>query len=154
MFNVRILYSVQLVSQSCPTLCDPMNCRTPSLPVHNQLPEFTQTHIHWVEEPSNHLIFCLPLLLPPSIFPSIRVFHMSQLFTSGGQSIWVSASASVLSMNIQGWFPWGTTNWISLQFKELSRVFSNTIIQKHQFFSVHLSLWSNSYIHTWLLEKP
>ena len=140
MFNVRILYSVQLVSQSCPTLCDPMNCRTPSLPVHNQLPEFTQTHIHWVEEPSNHLIFSLPLLLPPSIFPSIRVFHMSQLFTSGGQSIWVSASASVLPMNIQDWFHLGWTGWISLLSKWLLKFFYNPTDQNHQFFSAQLCL--------------
>ena len=97
--------------------------------------------------PSNHLILCRPLLLLPSIFPSIRVFSMSQLFASGGQSIGVSASTSVLPMNTQDWSPLGWTGWISLQFKELSRVFSNTTVQKHQFFNTQLSLWSNSYIH-------
>ena len=76
---------------------------------------------------------CHPLLLSPSIFPSIRDFKMSQLFASGGQSIGVSVSASVLSMNIQDWFLLGWTSWISLQSKELSRVFSNTTVQKHQF---------------------
>ena len=85
--------------------------------------------------PSNHLILCCPLFLPPSIFPSIRVFSVNQLFTSGGQSIGVSASASVPPMNIQGWFPLGLTGLISLQSKGLSRVFSNTTVQKHQFFS-------------------
>ena len=90
--------------------------------------------------PSNHLILCRPLLLPPSIFPSIRVFQMSQLFASGGQSIGVSASTSVLSMNIQDWPPLGWTGWISLQSKGLSGVFSNTTVQKHQFFSAQLSL--------------
>ena len=92
--------------------------------------------------PSNHLIPCRPLLLPPSIFPSIRVFsnEMVQSFTSGGQHIGVSASTSVLPMNIQGWFPLGWTGWISLQSKGLSRVFSNTTVQKHQFFSYQLSL--------------
>ena len=81
-------------------------------------------------------------------------FPMSQFFTSGGQSIGASASASVLPMNIQDWFPLGLIGWISLQSKGLSRVFSNTTVQKHQFFSTDLSLWSNSHIHTWLLEKP
>ena len=65
---------VSSVTQSCPTLCKPMNCSTPGLPVHQQFPEFTQTHVHWVGMPSNHLILCCPLLLLPSIFPSIRVF--------------------------------------------------------------------------------
>ena len=89
--------------------------------------------------PSNHLVLCQPLLLLPSIFPNIR-FQMSQFFASGGQSIGVSASASVLPMNIQDWFPLGWTGWISLQSKGLSRVFSNTTAQKHQFFSTQLSL--------------
>ena len=90
--------------------------------------------------PSNHLIFCSTLLLLSSIFSSIGSFQMSQFFTSGGQSIGVSASASVLPMNIQDWFPLGWTGWISLQSKGLSRVFSNTTVQKHQFFSAQLSL--------------
>ena len=90
--------------------------------------------------PSNHLILCRPLFLPPSIFPSIRVFPMSQFFTSGGQSIGVSASASVLSVNIQDWFPLGWTGWISLLSKGLSTGFSNTTVQKHQFFGAQLSL--------------
>ena len=89
---------------------------------------------------SNHLILCHPLLLPPSIFPSIRPFPMSQFFTSGGQSIGVSASASVLLMNIQDWSPLGWGGSTSLQSKGLSRVFSNTTLQKHQFFSAQLSL--------------
>ena len=93
---------------------------------------------------SNHLILCRPLLLLPSIFPSIRVFF-SQFFASGGQGIEVSASASVLPINIQAWFPLGWPGWISLQSKGLSRVFSNITFQKHQFFSLQPSLWSNSY---------
>ena len=84
--------------------------------------------------PSNHLILCCPLLLLPSIFPSIRVFSMSQFFTSGGQNIGVSASESVHPMNIQDWFLLGLSGWISLQSKGLSRVFSNTTVQKPQFF--------------------
>ena len=87
-------------------------------------------------------------------FPASGSFPLSQFFTSGGQSIGVSASASVLPMNIQHWFPWGWTGWISLLFKGLSRVFSNTTDQKHQFFGAQLSLWFSSHIHTWLLKKP
>ena len=83
-------------------------------------------------------------------FPASGSFPMSQFFTWGGQSIIVSASASVLPMNTQGWSPLGWTGWISLQSKGLSRVFSNTTVQKHQFFGAQLSLWSNSHIQTWL----
>ena len=103
--------------------------------------------------PSSHLILCHPLLLPPSP-PSIRVFPMSHLFAWGGQSIGVSALASVFPMNTPNWSPLEWTGWISLQSKGLSRVFSNTTIQKHQFFSAHLSSQSNYHIHTWPLEKP
>ena len=87
-------------------------------------------------------------------FPASGSFPMSQLFASGGQRIGVSASASGLPMNIQDWFPLGWTGWISLQSKGLSRVFSNTTVQKHQFFGAQLSSQSNSQIHTWPLEKP
>ena len=80
-------------------------------------------------------------------------FPISQLLTSGGQSIGASASTSVLPMNIQNWLPLGLTGWISLQSKGLSRVFSNTTVQKHQFFRTQPSLWTNTHIHTWLLEK-
>ena len=90
--------------------------------------------------PSNHLILCHPLLLLPSIFPSIRVFSNGPFFASSCQSIAVSASASVLPMNIQDWFPLGWTGWISLQSKGLSRVFSDTTLQKHQIFGAQLSL--------------
>ena len=81
-------------------------------------------------------------------------FLMSRLFESGGQSIGASTSASVLPINIQGWFPLGWTGWISLQSKGLSRVFSNITVWKHQFLRAQPSLWSNSHIHIWLLEKP
>ena len=86
-------------------------------------------------------------------FPASGSFQMSQFFPSGGQSIRALASATVLPMNIQGSFPLGLNGWMSLQSKGLSRVFSNTTGQKHQFCSAQLSLYSNSYIHTWLLEK-
>ena len=87
-------------------------------------------------------------------FPASGSFSMSQFFASGGQGIEVSASASVLPINIQAWFPLGWPGWISLQSKGLSRVFSNITFQKHQFFGTQLSLESNSHINTWLLEKP
>ena len=87
-------------------------------------------------------------------FPASGSFQMSQLFTSGGQTIGVSVSASVLPMNIQDWIPLGWTGWISLQSKGFSRVFSNTTVQRHQFFGPQASLWSSSNIHTWPLEKP
>ena len=100
----------------------------------------------------NHFILCCPVLLLPSIFPASGSFQMSQFFTSGGQSIGVSALASILTMNIQDWFPLELTSLISLQSKGLSRVFSSTI-QRHQFFGSQPSLWSNSHIHTWVLEN-
>ena len=95
----------------------------------------------------------VPFSSCPQSFPAPGSFQMSQFFASGGPSIGVSASTSVLPMNTQDW-SLGWTGWISLQSKELSRVFSNTTVQKHQFFGTQLSLWSNSYNHTWLLEKP
>ena len=95
----------------------------------------------------------IPLSCPQS-FPASGSFPMSQLFTSGDQSIGVSASTSVLPMNTQDWSLLGWAGWISLQSKGLSRVFSNTTVQKHQFFGTQLSPQSNSHIHTWPLEKP
>ena len=98
--------------------------------------------------PSNHLILCCPFSSCLQSFPASGSFPMSWLFAPGGQSIGASASTSVLPINIQGWFPLGLTGLISLQSKGLSRVFSNTTVQKHQFFGTQLSLWSNSHIHT------
>ena len=100
------------------------------------------------------LSFVVPFSSPLQSFPASGSFQISQFFASGGQSIGVSALAPVLPMNTQGWSPLGWTGWISLQSKGLSRVFSNTTVQKHQFFSIQLSSQSNSHIHTWLLEKP
>ena len=139
------------VNQSRPTLCNPMDCSTPGLPVHHQLLEFTQTHIHWVGDAISSSV--IPFSSCPQSFPASGSFQMSQFFTWGGQSIEVSASVSVLPVNIQGWFPLGLTGLISLQSKGLSRVFSSTTVWRHQFI-IHPSLWSNSRIHTWLLEKP
>ena len=104
--------------------------------------------------PSNHLIFCHPLLLLPSVFPSIRVFSNELTLRIRWLEIGVSASSSVLPMNIQDWFPLGWTDWFSLQSKGLLRVFSNTAVQKHQFFGAQPSSQSNSHIHTWPQEKP
>ena len=118
---------------------DPVDGSTPGLPVHHQLPEFTQTLVHWVSDaiqPSHPVI---PFSSCPQSFPASGSFPMSQFFASGGQSIGVSASASVLPVNTQDWFHLGLTDWISLQSKGLSRVFSNTIVQKHQFFCAQLS---------------
>ena len=104
--------------------------------------------------PSNHLNLCRPLLLLPSIFPSIRVFSNESVLRIRWPKYWSFSSASVLPMNTQDWFPLRWTGWISLQSKGLSRVFSYTTVQQHQFFGAQFSLWSNSHIHTWLLEKP
>ena len=144
-WNCKIRYSFKMhrfssVTQLCPTLCNPMNCSTPGLPVRHQLREFTQTHVHWVGDaiqPSHPLSSPSPPAPSPSQHQS---FPMSQLFTWGGQSIGVSALASVLPMNTQDWSPLEWTGWISLQSKGLSRVFSNTTVQKHQFFGAQLSL--------------
>ena len=103
--------------------------------------------------PFNHLILYIPFYSCLQSFPASGSFPRSQTFTSGGQNIGASASASVLSMNIQDWFSLGLTGWISLLSKGLSRVFFYMTVQKHQFFGAQFSLWSNSHIHTWPLEK-
>ena len=151
---VLVFVEVQFssVPQSCPTLWDPMDCSTPDFPVHHQLSELAQTHVHWIGnaiQPSN------PLSSPS---PSLKLSQHQGLFQ------WVSSLhqvAKVLelqlqhqSFQIQDWFPLGWTSWISLQSKGLSRVFSNNTAQKHQFFGAQSSLWSNSHTHTGLLEKP
>ena len=141
--NYTFANSIQFssVSQSCPTLCDPVGCSTPGLPVHHQLPEFTQTHVHWVSDaiqPSHPLLSPSPPALNPS--------------QHQGLLKWVSSShqvAKVLKFQLQhqsfqwtpqDWFPLGWTGWISLQARGLSRVFSNITVQKHQFFGAQLSL--------------
>ena len=139
--NKLLFFQFSSVTQPRPTLCDPMDYRTPGFPVHHQLPELTQTHhVHWVDDaiqPSHPLSSPSPLNLQS--FPVSRSFQ------------WVSCSSQVAKVlefqlqhqsptNIQDWFPLGLTVWISLQSKELLRVFSNTTVQKHQFFSTQLSL--------------
>ena len=116
--------------------------------------------VHSKSRPSSQLCHpaisssVVPFSSCPQSLPASGSFPMSQLFTWGGQSTGVSALASFLPKNTQGWSPLEWTGWISLQSKGLSRVFSNTIVQKHQFFSAQLSSQSNSHIHTWPLEKP
>ena len=128
------------VAQSCPTLCNPMNCRTPGLPVHQQLPEFTQTHVHRVSDATQAISSSVvPFSSCPQSLPASQSFPMSQLFASGGQSTGVSALASFLPKKSQGRSPLEWTGWISLQSKGLSRVFSNTTVQKHQFFGAQPS---------------
>ena len=117
-----------LVAQSCLTLWDPVDCSMPDFPVNHQLPELTQTHVHWVSDATQPSSSVIPFSSQLQSFPESGSFQMSQFFASGGQSIGASASASVLPMNIQDWFPLGWTGWISLQSKGLSRVFSNTTV--------------------------
>ena len=149
--NHLILSTVQL-TQSCPMRPHGLQharllCPSPTpAACSNSHPSSWRCH--------HHLILCHPLLLL-SIFPSIRVFSNESVLHIRWPKYWsFSFSISVLPMNIQSWFPLGWTGWISLQSKGLSRVFSNTTVEKHRFFGTQLSLWSNSHIHTRLLEKP
>ena len=141
-------------SLSCWTLCDPWTaaCQA-SLSITNSQSLLKLMSVESVM-PSNYLILCYPLLLLPSIFPSIRVFSNESSLRIMWPKYWSSTLASALPMNIQDWFPVGLTGLIPLQSKGLSRVFSSTTIQRHQFFSAQPFLLSSSKIHTWLLEKP
>ena len=123
-----------------------MDCSMPGLPVHHQLQELAQTHGHRVSD-----VIQLSSVIPFS--SHLQSFPMSHFFTSGGQDIGVSASVSVLLINIQSWFLLGLTGLISLLSKGLSRVCSSTI-QRHHFSGTQSSLWSSSHICTWILEKP
>ena len=155
-------HQIRSVAQSCPTLCDPLNHSKPGLPVYHQLPEFTETQVHRIQ-------WCHPTI-SSSVIPffsclqTFPTFNLSQhqgkicwgvsSLSSGDQSIGVSPLASVLPKNTQDWSPLEWTGWISLQSKGLSRVFSNTTVQKHKFFGTQSSSQSNFHIHTWPLEKP
>ena len=141
--------SLRFTSVACSrlTLCNPMDCSTPGFPIYHQLSELAQTHVHQggnAIQPSHPLLSSSPLAFNQGLFQ----------WVSSSRSIWVSASASVLPMNIQDWFPLGLTGCVFLQSKGLSKIFFNTRVQKHQFFSTQLSSQSNSQIHTWPLEKP
>ena len=170
----HLLFSV---TKSYPTLWDPMDYSTPGFPVLTLkivMIMLTPRSGSWCKF---HHIFLPPRVCSnscplsqwcyltmsssvtlfsscPQSFPASGSFPNSWLYPSGGQSIRASAAASVLPMNIQGWFSLGLTGLISLLFKGLTRVFSNSTVQKHQFFGSQFSLWSKSHIHTWLLEKP
>ena len=148
-----IVLQFSSVAQSCPTLSNSMNRTLSGLPVHHQLPEFTQTHVHQVSDPIQ------PSYSLSSPSPAFNLSQHQGLFQ------WVSSShqvAKVLEFQLQQQsFQWifrtdflGWTGWISLQSKGLSRVFSDTTVQKHQFFGTQLSSRSDSHIHTWPLEKP
>ena len=156
---MNFLILLLLLFFSCSVLSDslwPHGLQHARLPVNHQLLELAQTHVHWVSDAiqSSH-----PLSYPSPL--AFNLFQHQGLFQwvgsshqVGGQSIGASASASVLAMNIQDWFPLELTGLISLQSKGLSRVYTNTTVQKHPFFSAQLSSQSNSRIHTWPLEKP
>ena len=143
------------VTQSYPTLWDPMDCSTPGFTATTSSQNLLKLmSIKWAM-PSNHLILCHPLFLLPSVFPRIRIFS--------NESVFLHQLAKVLEfhlqhqsfqINIQDWFPLPLTGWVSLQSKGFSRVFSNDPVQKHQFFCAQLSSQSDSHIHTWPLEKP
>ena len=124
-----------------------------SLTIPWNLPKFMSIELVML---SNHLIFlfCCLLLLLPSIFPSIRVFSSESALCIRWSKNWGFSFASVLTMSNQDWFSLGLTGFISLLSRRLSKVFSTTNVQKHQFFSTQFFLWSNCHIHTWLLEKP
>ena len=149
--NPLLLFSHSVVSDSL----RPHGLQNTRLPCASPSLELAQTHAHWVSD-AIQSFHPLSSPSPPvfNFFPASGSFPVRQLFPSGGQIIGASVSASVLPMNIQDWFPLELTGLISLQSKGLSGVFSNTTVQKHQFFSAQLSLWSNSHIHTWPLEKP
>ena len=147
----RIVAVAQSLShvQCFATPCTEAHQASLSFTISQSLPGFMSTESVML---SNHFILCRPLLFCLQSFPASESFPMSQLFAWCGQSI--GASASVLPKNIHGWFLLGLNALISLQSRGLSRVFSSPTVWKHQFFGSQLSLWSNSHIHTWLLEKP
>ena len=148
-FIASTIVSVQFssVAQWCPTLCDPMNCSTPGLPVHHHLQSSLKLTFIESVMPSSHLILCCPLLLLP-ISPSVRVFSNESTLHIRWPKYWSFSFSTFLPKNTHDQSPLEWSGWISLQSKGLSRVFSNTTVQKHQFFSTQLSSQSNSHIHT------
>ena len=149
-FNITVI--VQSLSHA--QLCSAIDCSTSSSPVLHHLLEFSQTHVHWVNDVIQPSYPVIPFSSCPWSLPASRSFPIKQPLGSGGKSIGVSASTSVLPMSVQGWFAIGFTGSSSLLYKGLSRIFSSTTVQKHQFFGTHPSSQSNSHIHTWPQEKP
>ena len=140
--------SVSSVIQSYPTLCDPMDCSPSGFPVHHQLPELAQTHVHELVMPSNHLILCRLLLLLPSVFPSIRVFSDESVLCIRWPKYW-SFSFSISPSNEYSGLTSFSMDWLDLlAVQGTLKFFSNTTVQKHQFFGAQPSLWSSSHIHT------
>ena len=142
-------------AQLCPTLCNPMDCSMSDLPVHHKFPEFNPTHVHWIGDAiqPSHPSSVVPFSSCLQSFPASASFQMSHFFTSGRPKYWSFSFSISPSNEYSGLIPLGWTGWIFLQSKGLSRVFSNTTVQKHQF-CAQLSSQSNSHIHTWPLEKP
>ena len=149
-----ITLSLNSVAQLWQTLCDPMECSTPGLPVHHQLPELTQTHVHWVGDAIQHLILCRPLLLLPSIFPSIRVFSNDSALHIRWPKYWSFSFNMSPSTEHPGLISF-RRDWLDLlqvqgTLKSLLQHYSS----KASIFGAQLSLYSNSQLHTWLQEKP
>ena len=137
-------------AKPCLILCSPVDCCTPGFPVHGYLSKFSQTHVHWVSVPSNHLILCHPLLLLPSIFPSIRIFSNESILHIRYPMYWSFSFSISPSKEYSGLIS-SRIDWFDLlAVKGLSRVFSSTTIWKHQFFRAQPSLWFSIHIHTWL----
>ena len=146
-------FQFSLVAQSCQTLCNPMDCSTPGLPVHYQLPEFTQTHVHWVGDTIQPSHLCHPLFLPPSIFPSIRVFSNESVLCIRWPKYW-SFSFSISPSNAYSVLISFRMNW--LDFLAVQGT-PKSLLQHHSSKASTLALsflYSATLIHTWLLEKP
>ena len=153
-FRIVLMFLVAVIIQSCLTLGNPMDCSMSGSPLLSFTISWSfQTHVHWISDAIQHLILCCPLLLLPSIFPSIRVSSNESALHIRWIEYW-SFSIKSFQWIFKVDFPLGLTGLISLQSKWLSRVFSNTTVQKHQFSGTQPSLWGNSHIHMWLLEKP
>ena len=138
------------VTQSCQTLCDPMDCSMPGFPVLHCLPELAHTHVHWWMIPSNHLVLCRPLLFLPSVFPSVRVFSSESVLCIKWPNLLELQHSNEYSGLVSFRFDWFDLLTVQGTLKSLLQ----HQVQKYQFFYAQPSLWSNSHICIWLLEKP